>query len=513
MEIRRALLSVSDKTGIVDLARSLSEMGIEIISTGGTARAIESAGIPVKRVEEITGFPEMLDGRVKTLHPVIHGGILALRNEDHMAQIKAQGIEPIDMVVVNLYPFERVAKDESASIEDLIENIDIGGPTLIRSAAKNHENVVVISNPSRYEEVIEAMIEEGDIPEELRRELALEAFAHTAAYDSMIYSTLSRRFTGLKFPQHLFLHYLKVQNLRYGENKEQEAAFYRDPEIIEPCIASAKQLHGKALSYNNILDTNDALELIKDFDEPTVAAIKHTNPCGVSSADDIYTAFRRGMDADPLSAYGGILALNREVTYDIVKDLKGVFLEVIIAPSYEEKALERLMKRKNLRIMKTGPLEHAKPAMDYRKVVGGMLAQDRDISRLDDASKLKVVSERAPTDKEISDMLFAWKVTKHVKSNSIVFAKDKTTVGIGAGQMSRVDAVKIASFKGGAQTGGAVMSSDAFFPFRDGIDEAAKAGITAVIHPGGSIRDEDVIKAANEYGMAMVFTGYRVFKH
>ncbi len=512
MKIRRALLSVSDKRGITDLAKALSEMGIEIISTGGTARVIEQAGIPVKRVEEITGFPEMLDGRVKTLHPVIHGGILALRNEDHMKQIKEEGIEPIDMVVVNLYPFERVAREEDASIEDLIENIDIGGPTLIRSAAKNHENVVVVSNPSRYDEVVEALVEEGDVPQEMRRELALEAFAHTAAYDSTIYSTLSQRFTGLKFPPHLFLHYLKVQDLRYGENKEQEAAFYRELEITEPCIASARQLHGKALSYNNILDTNDALELIKDFDEPTVAAIKHTNPCGVSSADDIYTAFRRGMDADPMSAYGGILALNREVTYDIVKDLKGIFLEVIIAPSYEEKALERLMKRKNLRIMETGPLAPPKPSMDCRKVVGGMLAQDRGISKLD-PSGLKVVTEREPTEEEMRDMIFAWKVTKHVKSNSIVFAKNKTTVGIGAGQMSRVDAVKIASFKAGEKAKGAVMSSDAFFPFRDGIDEAAKAGITAVIHPGGSIRDEDVIKAANEYGMAMVFTGYRVFKH
>jgi len=511
--IRRALLSVSDKRGIVDLAKGLHEMGVEIISTGGTAKAIEGAGIPVKKVEEITGFPEMLDGRVKTLHPVVHGGILALRNEDHLRQIEEQGIEPIDMVVVNLYPFERVARDENASIEDLIENIDIGGPTLIRSAAKNHEHVVVLSNPERYEEVLEAMIEEGDVPMELRRELALEAFAHTAAYDSTIYGTLARRFTGKKFPEHLFLHYLKVQDLRYGENHGQEAAFYREPEPEEPSISTARQLHGKALSYNNILDTNDALELIKDFDAPTVAAIKHTNPCGVASHEDIYEAFRRAMDADPMSAYGGILALNREVTYDIVKDLKGVFLEVIIAPSYEEKALERLMKRKNLRILETGPLEHAKPAMDYRRVVGGMLAQDRDISRLDDPSGLKVVSKRRPTDKELEDMLFAWRVTKHVKSNSIIYAKDLTTVGIGAGQMSRVDAAKIASFKAGERAKGAVMSSDAFFPFRDGIDEAAKAGITAVIHPGGSIRDEEVIEAADEYGMAMVFTGYRLFKH
>lgn len=510
--IRRALISVSDKTGIVELARELHNLGIEIISTGGTARVIEGAGIPVKRVEEITGFPEMLGGRVKTLHPVIHAGILALRNGEHISQIKEHGIEPIDMVVVNLYPFEKAAKND-AGIEELIENIDIGGPTLIRSAAKNYENVVVVSDPSRYEEVIEAIIEEGDVPPELRKELAMEAFAHTAAYDSMIYSVLSKKFTGKKFPQHLFLHYLKVQELRYGENKEQEAAFYRDPEITEPCIASAKQLHGKALSFNNILDTNDALELVKDFDEPTVAAIKHTNPCGVASHEDINEAFRRAMDADPMSAYGGIIAMNREFTYEMARALKGVFVEVIIAPSYEEKALERLMKRKNLRILETGELEHAKPSMDYRKVVGGMLAQDRDISRLDNASKLKVVSEREPTENEIRDMLFAWRVTKHVKSNSIVFAKDRTTVGIGAGQMSRVDAVKIASFKGGERTEGAVMSSDAFFPFRDGIDEAAKAGISAVIQPGGSIRDEEVIEAVNEYGMAMVFTGYRIFKH
>jgi len=511
--IRRALLSVSDKRGIVDLAKGLHEMGVEIISTGGTAKAIENAGIPVKPVEEITGFPEMLDGRVKTLHPVIHGGILALRNEDHMAQIEEQGIEPIDIVVVNLYPFEKVARDANASIEDLIENIDIGGPTLIRSAAKNHENVVIVSNPERYDEVVEAMIEEGEIPPELRRELALEAFAHTAAYDSMIYSTLHRRFTGKKFPEHLFLHYIKAQDLRYGENPRQAAAFYREPEITEPSISSAKQLHGKALSYNNILDTNDALELIKDFDLPTVAAIKHTNPCGVASRDDLYEAFKLAMDADPLSAYGGILALNREVTYDIVKELKGVFLEVIIAPSYEENALERLMKRKNLRILEAGPLGPARPSTDYRKVIGGMLVQDRDIFRLESADGLKVVTKRAPSEKEMEDMLFAYRVTKHVKSNSIIYAKDKVTVGIGAGQMSRVDAAKIAAFKAGDRAKGAVMSSDAFFPFRDGIDEAAKAGITAVIHPGGSIRDQEVIDAANEYDMAMVFTGYRLFKH
>ena len=514
MPVERALISVSDKSGITEFAAGLKRMGVEIISTGGTAGVLKENGMDVVMVSDLTGFPEMLDGRVKTLHPAVHGGILARRTEEHLSQIKAQGIRPIDMVVVNLYPFESTIKKEGVSLDEAVENIDIGGPTLLRSAAKNHESVAVISNPERYQSVLEELKNNGDISPETRKKLALEAFQHTASYDIAISNYLHRQFLPeQRYPDLFLAGYELVQELRYGENWHQNAAFYRDRDAIEASVSTAKQLHGKQLSYNNILDINDAFELVRDFDEPAAAAIKHTNPCGAAVGENITDAYRRAFAVDPMSAYGGIIALNRPMTYEIALMTKGIFLEATIAPGYEEKALERLRKKKNLRILETPPITgRPEERNEIRSVVGGLLVQNRNTRRVT-ADDLTMVSERRPTEKEIEDMLFAFAVTKHTKSNSIIFAKDKVTVGIGAGQMSRVDAVKIAGEKSMGRSQGAVMASDAFFPFRDGIDEAHKVGITAVIQPGGSIRDQEVLDAVNEYGMAMVYTGIRAFKH
>ncbi len=514
MPVERALISVSDKSGIADFAAGLKRIGVEIISTGGTARVIENSGIDVVMVSDLTGFPEMLDGRVKTLHPAVHGGILARRTEEHLNQIKEQGIRPIDMVVVNLYPFERTIKKEGVTLDEAVENIDIGGPTLIRSAAKNYESVAVISNPARYSAVLEELREKGDISMETRKKLALEAFQHTASYDIAISNYLHRTFLPeQRYPSLFLTRYELVQELRYGENWHQNAAFYRDLDAEEPSVSTARQLHGKQLSYNNILDINDAFELVRDFDEPAAAAIKHTNPCGAAMGDNITDAYKRAFEVDPMSAYGGIIALNRPMTYEIALMTKGIFLEAVIAPGYEEKALERLRKKKNLRILETPPITgRPEERNEIRSVVGGLLVQNRNTRRVTEPD-LTVVSERQPTKKEMEDMLFAFVVTKHTKSNSIIFAKDRVTVGIGAGQMSRVDAVKIAGEKSLGRSEGAVMASDAFFPFRDGIDEAHKVGITAVIQPGGSIRDQEVLDAVDEFGMAMVYTGIRAFKH
>lgn len=514
MQLRRTLISVSDKTGIIDFADGLRQAGLEIISTGGTARVLKENGIDAIMVSDLTGFPEMLDGRVKTLHPVIHGGILARRTGEHLRQLREQGIEPIDMVVVNLYPFEKTIRKEGAGLQEAIENIDIGGPTLLRSAAKNYESVVVVSNPERYGSVLEELKGTGDISLETRKELALEAFQHTASYDIAISNYLHRTFLPeQRYPKVLQMRYSLAQELRYGENWHQNAAFYIDTDVTEPSVSTARQLHGKQLSYNNILDINDAFELVRDFDEPAAAAIKHTNPCGAAIGKDINDAYRKAFEVDPMSAYGGIIALNRPMTEEIAAMTKGVFLEAVIAPGYDEKALKRLKRKKNLRIMETPPIT-GRPEERYevRSVVGGLLVQSRNTRRVT-KDDLKIVSDREPTEKEIKDMLFAFAVTKHTKSNSIIFAKDGVTVGIGAGQMSRVDAVKIAGEKSMGRSEGAVMASDAFFPFRDGIDEAHKVGITAVIQPGGSIRDQEVLDAVNEYGMAMVYTGIRAFKH
>ena len=507
----KALLSVYDKTGIVEFAKGLEKVGVEILSTGGTAKLLKENEVKVTMVSDYTGFPEMLDGRVKTLHPKIHGGILAMRdNEEHMKKLKEQNIDLIDVVVVNLYPFEETVSKESCTFEEAIEQIDIGGPTMLRSAAKNFEDVVVVCNPAKYNEVLEALKKE-DVPRDLRLLLAKEVFNHTAHFDTVI-SNYMEGIGKKRFPQHLEIAFQKVQDLRYGENPHQYASFYKEAIMFEPCVSNTKQLHGKQLSYNNIIDINDALELVKDFDEPTAAIIKHTNPCGVASAKTIDEAYKSAQEADPMSAFGSIVALNRNCTIGVAEIISKLFVEVVICPKFEKDALELLMQKKNIRLLETGELKQTEKGYDMRKVVGGILVQTRNTSKLD-PKKLKVVTKKNPTDQELEDMMFAWKVNKHVKSNSIVFAKNKIAVGVGAGQMSRVDSSIIAGRKAGDRAKGAVMSSDAFFPFRDGVDEAVKAGVTAIIQPGGSIRDQEVIDAANEQGIAMVFSGIRLFKH
>lgn len=506
-------MSVSDKTGLIEFARALVKLGYSLVSTGGTFQELHENGIPVSRVSEVTGFPEILDGRVKTLHPAIHAGILATRDPSHAEQLKSMGFGRFDMVVVNLYPFEKVAEKTPGSAEELIENIDIGGPSLIRAAAKNHENAAVVIEPSQYPGVISELEATGDLSKETRKRLAWEAFSRTAEYDAIISSTLKDALAiREEHPDRLVLPFRKVQDLRYGENPYQKGAFYRDIFLKEPCIANARKLKGKELSFNNILDMNATLELVKDFDEPTAAVVKHMNPSGIASSQTISEAFVKALGADPLSAYGGIVALNRELDRDTAVSMKSIFLDSIIAPSFHKDAMP-LLEKKKVMLLETGGLEGRKtPGLDIKRVVGGLLVQSRDLSRLDPTA-LKVVSKREPTEDERRDMMFGWKVVKHVTSNAIVFAKDTTSVGVGAGQMSRVGSVAIAAKKAGARAKGAVMASDAFFPFRDGIDAAGEAGITAVIHPGGSIRDQEVIDAANEYGMAMVTTGMRCLKH
>ncbi len=507
------LISVYDKKGIVDFAKKLVEQGFEIVSTGGTFKELHEAQMPITRVSELTGFPEILDGRVKTLHPAIHGGVLARRTDEHLEELKAQEIEPFDMVVVNLYPFELTASNKGASDDEIIENIDIGGPALIRSAAKNFENIVILTSSDQYEPVLEELGSTGEISLETKKKLAIKAFLRTCTYDKAIMSEFERRFSDDIYPNDLLLHFEKVADMRYGENPHQSSAFYYEPGVKEKCVTNAKQLHGKTLSFNNILDINDALELVKDFEQPTATIVKHTNPCGVASADDILTAYELAMAADPMSAFGGVIAVNRPIPIGIAEQVSKIFVEVLIAPSYEPGTLDILTKKKNIRLMETGELGVVdESSLDLKRVIGGVLVQDRNLKHLD-VSKLPVTSKRVPTEDELASMDYAWRVIKHVKSNSIVFAKGSATVGIGAGQMSRVDAVKIAGFKAGENAKGSAMASDAFFPFRDGIDEAAKAGITAVIQPGGSIRDKEVIKAVNEHDMAMLFTGIREFKH
>ncbi|MBW2975929.1 bifunctional phosphoribosylaminoimidazolecarboxamide formyltransferase/IMP cyclohydrolase [Candidatus Woesearchaeota archaeon] len=510
--MKTALISVSNKEGIAEFAKGLSKSGIKILSTGGTAKLLEKNNIPVTLVSEYTGSKEILDGRVKTLHPKIHAGILAVRkNKEHMEELKKNKIEPIDIVVVNLYPFEEtVAKN--AGFEEAIENIDVGGPSMARAAAKNFEDVAVIVDPNDYKSVLDE-IKKGKVSADLKSELALKAFEHTARYDTIINQYFNEKF-GKKFPGVMNLTFKKVQDLRYGENPHQKAAFYADPFIYENSVGTIKQLHGKELSFNNILDIENAFELVKTFEQPAATVVKHTNPAGCAVANTIDEAFKKAYDADSLSAFGGVVALNRNCTEEIAKMIKPVFMEVVICPKFEKNALKILMEKKNIRLLEAGGVKTAEKGYDMRKVVGGLLVQSRESpARLLESKKLKVVSKRKPTEEEIMQMKFAFNVAWHVKSNSIVFVKDNVTVGIGAGQMSRVDAVKIAARKAGDKAKGAVMSSDAFFPFRDGIDEAAKAGISAVIHPGGSIRDNEVIDAANEHNMAMVFTGIRLFWH
>ncbi len=511
MRIKSALISVSDKTGIVEFAKGLSSLGIEIISTGGTAKLLQKNGIKVSLVSSFIKFPELLDGRVKTLHPRIHAAILADRkNKDHMSQLKKHNIDKIDIVVVNLYPFEKTVLKKH-SFEDAIENIDVGGPTLLRAAAKNFESVAVVSDPKDYNKILKELEKKKDFSHSCRAKLANKAFMITSRYDTII-STYLNKYNKIKFPEFFSTTFEKVYDLRYGENPNQEAAFYRDFKINQTCLTNAKQLHGKQLSYNNILDTNDAFELVKLFKRPTAAVIKHTNPCGVASASTIEEAYKLAHEADPMSAFGCVVALNKPCNFETAKIMKKLFIEVVIAPKFTKDALELLEQKKNVRLLETGALKRGPNWKDIKKVTGGLLLQTSKSLDIHEEN-FKVVTKRKPTKQEIKDLMFAWRVNKFVKSNSVVFAKNEVTTGVGAGQMSRVDSSIIAARKAGEKAKGSVLSSDAFFPFRDGVDEAAKAGITAIIQPGGSIRDQESIDAANEHNIAMVFTGIRLFRH
>ncbi|AMX01537.1 bifunctional phosphoribosylaminoimidazolecarboxamide formyltransferase/IMP cyclohydrolase [Microbulbifer thermotolerans] len=517
--IRRALISVSDKSGIVDFARQLSEMGVEILSTGGTHRQLKEAGIPVVEVSDYTGFPEMMDGRVKTLHPKVHGGILGRRGTDDDVMAK-QGISPIDMVVVNLYPFAQTVAKPDCTLADAIENIDIGGPTMVRAAAKNHKDVAIVVNAGDYDTIIAEMkANSGALSQATRFDLAVKAFEHTASYDGAIANYLGALKDGQQqpFPRTFNSQFIKKLDLRYGENPHQKSAFYVEAAPAEAGIATAVQLQGKALSYNNIADTDAALECVKSFSEPACVIVKHANPCGVAIADSIGAAYNLAFETDSESAFGGIIAFNRELDGATAKAIvERQFVEVIIAPSISEEAKAAVAEKKNVRLLACGQWsETRQPALDYKRVNGGLLIQDRDDGAVTEAD-LKVVTKRQPTEEEIRDLLFTWKVAKFVKSNAIVYGRDGRTIGVGAGQMSRVNSARIAAIKAdhaGLEVAGSVMASDAFFPFRDGIDNAAAAGIRAVIQPGGSVRDEEVIAAADEHDMAMVFTGMRHFRH
>ncbi|EJE4696999.1 bifunctional phosphoribosylaminoimidazolecarboxamide formyltransferase/IMP cyclohydrolase [Vibrio parahaemolyticus] len=524
--IRRALISVSDKTGIVEFAQALAERGVDILSTGGTARLLAEQGIAVTEVSDYTGFPEMMDGRVKTLHPKVHGGVLGRRGQDDEVMAK-HGINPIDMVVVNLYPFAETVAKEGCTLADAVENIDIGGPTMVRSAAKNHKDVTIVVNASDYDRVIAEMdANDKSLTLETRFDLAIAAFEHTAAYDGMIanyfgtmvpsYGENKEGNEESKFPRTFNQQFEKKQDMRYGENSHQAAAFYVEANPQEASVSTARQIQGKALSYNNIADTDAALECVKEFNEPACVIVKHANPCGVALGKDILEAYNRAYQTDPTSAFGGIIAFNQELDAETATAIvERQFVEVIIAPSVSAEAIEVVAAKKNVRLLECGEWSTKTTGFDVKRVNGGLLVQDRDqgMVSLDD---LKVVSKRQPTDEELKDALFCWKVAKYVKSNAIVYAKGDMTIGVGAGQMSRVYSAKIAGIKAadeGLEVAGSVMASDAFFPFRDGIDAAAEAGIKCVIQPGGSMRDDEVIAAADEHGMAMIFTGMRHFRH
>jgi phosphoribosylaminoimidazolecarboxamide formyltransferase / IMP cyclohydrolase len=557
-KIRRALISVSDKTGIVDFAQELKSFGVELISTGGTAKTLREAGIDVLDVADITGFPEMMDGRVKTLHPKIHGSLLALReNSQHVAAMEKHGIEPIDMVIINLYPFEQTVAREDIKLDEAIEQIDIGGPAMIRSAAKNYRDVAVVTSPDLYRQIrTEMILDDGGLTLATREQLARLAFMRTAFYDSAIFPYLSSNLEGAKgsnmfppvpeiiermstymnlfstamkslhgdeleqveeekFPERQQLSLNKISDLRYGENPHQAAALYAvggpaGPNVSAG-IAAAEQLGGKEMSFNNYVDADAAWQLVCDFDETACAIIKHTNPAGAATGGTAEEAYRRALACDPTSAFGGIVAFNRRVDVAAAQAVVEIFVEVVIAPDFDDAALKVLTAKKNLRMLRTGQPQ-SRESFEYKQISGGMLVQEHDEHKLT-REALKFVTTRTPSEKEIEDLLFAWTVCKHTKSNAIVYARDKQTVGVGAGQMSRVDSVKIGAARAQLAVAGAVLASDAFFPFRDGLDEAAKHGITAVIEPGGSVRDEEVIAAANEHNLAMIFTGVRHFKH
>ncbi|MFN2389916.1 MAG: bifunctional phosphoribosylaminoimidazolecarboxamide formyltransferase/IMP cyclohydrolase [Actinomycetota bacterium] len=506
MTIHRALISVSDKEGVIELARGLTDAGVEIISSGGTATALESEGIPVLRVAEVTAAPEILGGRVKTLHPKIHGGILADRRKtEHMEQLGEHGIEPIDLVVCNLYPFESTIAREDVTDDDAIEQIDIGGPAMVRAAAKNFHSVAVVVAPGRYAAVLDEIVATGEVSLDTRRSLAVDAFRHTASYDAAI-----TRYLGgdESFPESLLFWYEKVADLRYGENPHQAAAFYKDPGPAAG-LAGAEQLHGKELSYNNLLDTDAAWALANDLEVPGAAIIKHSNPCGVAVAASMVDAYTRALECDPVSAFGGIVALNGPCDRDTAARIATVFTEVIIAPGYDAEALDLLTQKKNLRILRTS--DRPTPRVAARTVAGGLLLQSADPP--DRADDVKVVTRSEPTEQQMRDLRFAWVVAKHVRSNAIVLAKDGVAVGVGAGQMNRLESTELAARRAGERALGSVCASDAFFPFRDGLDAAVAAGAVAVIQPGGSVRDDEVIAAADEHGIPMVFTGRRHFRH
>jgi phosphoribosylaminoimidazolecarboxamide formyltransferase/IMP cyclohydrolase len=517
--IKRALISVSDKTGVLEFARALASQDIEILSTGGTAKLLMENDVAVTEVSNYTGFPEMMDGRIKTLHPKIHGGILARRGTDESI-MQEHGIKPIDLLVVNLYPFEATIANPDCLLTDAIENIDIGGPTMLRAAAKNHNDVTVVVEPEDYQNVLDELQQNQGTTLSLRYKLAWKTFAHTAHYDGAISNYLGARLNPENqaevFPESYSVQYKKAQTMRYGENPHQSAAFYVEPSPGEASVSTAVQIQGKALSFNNVADTDAALECVKQFEQPACVVVKHANPCGVAVAEDILTAYDNAFKTDPTSAFGGIIAFNRELDPATAKSIiDRQFVEVIIAPSISERAKMIVAEKKNIRLLECGEWQEKLPAWDYKKVNGGLLIQDRDLGEVS-ADDLKIVSKVKPTEAQIKDLLFCWKVAKSVKSNAIVYANQETTIGVGAGQMSRVYSAKVAGIKAadeGLEVKGCVMASDAFFPFRDGIDAAAEAGISAIIQPGGSMRDQEVIDAADEHGMAMVFTSMRHFKH
>ena len=515
-KVRRALVSVSDKRGLIPFVNGLADLGVEVLSTGGTCRQLREAGLEVTEVSEKTGFPEIMDGRVKTLHPVIHGGLLGRRGTDE-AVMQQHGIEPIDLLVVNLYPFEATIARDDATIDDAIENIDIGGPAMIRAASKNHDGVAVVVNPDDYDVVL-ASLRENSLSLEQRRRLAARAYAHTAGYDTAITRYVSSSLGDDALAERFLYAGALSEKLRYGENPHQQAAFYVDQRAPAGSLASARQLQGKALSYNNIADSDAALECVRQFAEPACVIVKHANPCGVAVAGNIIDAYDKAFKTDPTSAFGGIIAFNRPLDGDTAAAIiDRQFVEVIVAPVVEPQAVTAVAAKKNVRLLETGDTENDANAwsFDFKKVSGGLLVQNSDHGRVT-ADDLQVVTEIAPTAEQIRDLLFAWTVVKYVKSNAIVFCKDNMTIGVGAGQMSRVYSTKIAAIKAadeGLEVKGSVMASDAFFPFRDGIDAAAEHGISAIIQPGGSMRDEEVIAAANEHGLAMVFTGMRHFRH
>jgi len=516
-KITRALISVSYKRGIIEFSKVLANYGVEILSTGGTAKLLREAGLTVKDVSDFTGFPEMLDGRVKTLHPKVHGGLLGMRsNPEHVAKMKEHGIENIDMVVVNLYPFEATIAKEGCQLEDAIENIDIGGPTMLRSAAKNYPDVTVLVDSHDYATVLDEMRDnDGAVSAKTNFGLAVKVFQHTAAYDGAISNYLGSRLTDevQEYPPTYTLQVKKAQDLRYGENPHQTAAFYVESGISEPCVSNAHQLQGKELSFNNIIDLDAAIETVKEFEQSAAVIIKHTNPCGAALADSPLTAYLKARECDPVSAFGGIVGFNRIVDADTARELTSTFLEAVIAPGYTDEALDIFTAKKNVRVMLVPLLDsYVAKGYDLKRVTGGLMVQGRDLGMIN-ALDCRVVTERSPSPSEYEALDFAWRVCKHVKSNAIVFTNRDQTVGIGAGQMSRVDSSKIAVQKALLPTQGTVLASDAFFPFRDGVDAAAEAGVTAIIQPGGSVRDEEVIKAANEHGIAMIFTNMRHFRH